>query len=67
MHLWYRGGLAARATSIVLLLLALAFGFARIYMGYHWTSDVVAGLALGGSLALLVAPPVAERLRARAR
>jgi len=43
-------------------LLALAFGFARIYMGDHWPSDVVAGLALGASSALLVAPPVARRL-----
>lgn len=65
--LWYRGGLAARASSIGLLLLALGFGFARIYMGDHWPSDVVAGLALGASLALLVAPPVAARLGARTR
>jgi membrane-associated phospholipid phosphatase len=60
--LWQRGGLAARAAAIGFLALALAFGFARVYMGDHWLSDVVAGLALGASMALLVAPPVAERL-----
>jgi len=60
--LWRRGGLLARTAGVGLLLLALAFGFARIYMGDHWPSDVVAGLALGASSALLVAPPVARRL-----
>lgn len=41
-----------------LLLLALAGSFTRIYSGDHWLSDVVGGLALGVSTAVLVAGPL---------
>ncbi|MDO8689125.1 MAG: phosphatase PAP2 family protein [Dehalococcoidia bacterium] len=41
-----------------LILLGLAVSFTRIYLGDHWLSDVVGGLALGVSTAVLVAGPL---------
>ena len=55
-------GKMARAAALGVTLLALLGGFTRIYLGYHWLSDVAAGLILGAALALIVAPPVARRL-----
>lgn len=60
-----RGGFVGRLSPITLGLLALLMSLSRVYMGYHWLSDVIAGMILGVALALLVAPPVARRLGAR--
>lgn len=39
---------------VVAVLIALAVAWARVYLGLHYPSDVIAGLALGWSWALLV-------------
>jgi cation-transporting ATPase E len=51
-----RGGWLARIGPAVGVVVALLGGFTRIYLGYHWLSDVVGGLILGASLAIFVAP-----------
>ncbi len=57
-----RRGFVGRLAPIILGLLAALMSLSRVYMGYHWLSDVVAGMILGAALALIVAPPVAARL-----
>lgn len=48
--------MAHRKLGAVALVLAVAEGFCRVYMGVHYPSDVVGGFALGTSAALLLAP-----------
>ncbi|MGW0117807.1 phosphatase PAP2 family protein [Streptomyces sp. NPDC003327] len=47
---------AHRGFGLAAIGLALAEGFARVYMGVHYPTDVVGGLALGTAVALLLAP-----------
>lgn len=58
-----------RRFGIVAAVLALVLAFARVYAGMHYPSDVMAGLAVGAILALLIVvvlrrpvTAVAERL-----
>jgi undecaprenyl-diphosphatase len=59
------GHARARVSQGACVIAALLFGLSRNYLGYHWPSDVLAGFILGGSLALLVGVPVAQRLSTR--
>ncbi len=45
-----------RTAGIVAMIVALSVCFARVYVGVHYPVDVVAGLALGALVALLVDP-----------
>ncbi|GAA2105266.1 hypothetical protein GCM10009801_81510 [Streptomyces albiaxialis] len=45
-----------RKFGLAAILLAVAEGFCRVYMGVHYPTDVVGGLALGTAVALLLAP-----------
>ena len=61
---------ASRIASMAgAMLLALAIGWSRIYLGYHWTTDVIASWLL--ALAILVGAAAATRFapsgRARSR
>ncbi|WP_395361795.1 phosphatase PAP2 family protein [Streptomyces sp. YH02] len=47
---------AHRGFGLVAIGLALAEGFARVYMGVHYPTDVIGGFALGTAVALLLAP-----------
>ncbi|MET9955367.1 phosphatase PAP2 family protein [Streptomyces sp. NPDC006339] len=47
---------AHRRFGLAAIGLALAEGFCRVYMGVHYPTDVVGGLALGTAVALLLAP-----------
>ncbi|MEU5522751.1 phosphatase PAP2 family protein [Streptomyces sp. NPDC093250] len=48
--------LANRRLGIIGLVLGLLGGFIRVYMGVHYPTDVVGGLALGTAVALLLSP-----------
>ena len=57
--------LANRRWGIVAALLAIVMAFARVYVGAHYPGDVIAGLALGASVALgggLVVVPLLTRI-----
>ncbi|MHB9860703.1 phosphatase PAP2 family protein [Streptomyces sp. YIM S03343] len=47
---------ANRRFGLIGIALALFEGFSRVYMGVHYPTDVVGGLALGTAVALLLAP-----------
>ncbi|MEU8616222.1 phosphatase PAP2 family protein [Streptomyces sp. NPDC048623] len=48
--------IAHRRYGLLAIGLALAEAFCRVYMGVHYPTDVVGGLALGTAVALLLAP-----------
>ncbi|WP_217145059.1 phosphatase PAP2 family protein [Streptomyces sp. AC627_RSS907] len=47
---------ANRKFGIVAIVLAVLGGFARVYMGVHYPTDVIGGFALGTAVALLLSP-----------
>lgn len=48
--------LVNRRLGVIGLVLGLLGGFIRVYMGVHYPTDVVGGLALGTAVALLLSP-----------
>jgi undecaprenyl-diphosphatase len=48
--------LVSRKLGLVAIAVAFFQGFARVYMGVHYPSDVIGGFALGTATALLLAP-----------
>jgi membrane-associated phospholipid phosphatase len=62
---WSRGRACGKLGALGVASLFLIFGLLRAYANTHWLSDIVAGLALGASLALVVAARVAEELGSR--
>lgn len=60
-----------RRYTPALALLAIAICFSRVYVGVHYPTDVLAGAALGGAVALLVralrSPGTARTRRRRGR
>ena len=60
---WNRERPSSRLLAIAILTIAPAVGLAMLYASWHWTSDVVAGLVLGASVALIITPFVARRLK----
>lgn len=48
--------LVSRRTGIAAVLIAVAEGFCRVYMGVQYPTDVIGGFALGTAVALLLAP-----------
>jgi undecaprenyl-diphosphatase len=46
-------GLVYRRAMAPLVAIALIVSFSRIYVGVHWPSDVLAGMALGAAIAIL--------------
>ncbi|MEW2453318.1 phosphatase PAP2 family protein [Streptomyces albus] len=63
-----------RKPGLIAIALAVLEGFCRVYMGVHYPTDVVGGLALGTAVALLLAPvamwaltPLVRKLAGNAR
>jgi undecaprenyl-diphosphatase len=48
--------MVSRRFGVATLVLALAEGFCRVYLGVHYPTDVIGGFALGAATTLLLAP-----------
>lgn len=58
---------ANRKFGLVAIVLAVLGGFARVYMGVHYPTDVIGGFALGTAVALLLSPVAMALLTPLAR
>lgn len=60
--LWRRDSALSRWLAAAAVILMFALVGSRIYVAWHWTSDVIGGLLLGSATALVAAAPLARRL-----
>lgn len=54
--------LVSRRIGLAAILIAVAEGFCRVYMGVQYPTDVIGGYALGTAVSLLLAPPAMAML-----
>lgn len=59
--------MVSRTAGLLVGAVALAEGFAQVYLGTHYPTDVIGGFALGAATVLLLAPPAQALLTALAR
>lgn len=53
-----RGGIVAGMASIALALIALMIGFSRVYLGYHYPSDVLGGWTCAAAWLAFTGAPI---------
>jgi undecaprenyl-diphosphatase len=55
--------LVSKRLAWIATVVGLVLGFARVYVGAHYPSDVVAGLLLGAAICLVLAKPMTRLIK----